>query len=60
MVESLAAFPLMNAKFTAEGIYVNKDVNIGIAIGLPATLIVPAIKGAESSPLRAWPSRPAS
>ena len=38
VVESLAAFPLMNAKFTAEGIYVNKDVNIGIAIGLPATI----------------------
>ncbi|MGC2131201.1 MAG: dihydrolipoamide acetyltransferase family protein [Candidatus Aquilonibacter sp.] len=47
VVESLAAFPLMNAKFAAEGIYVNKDVNIGIAIGLPATLIVPVIKGAD-------------
>ncbi|MDE2483616.1 MAG: 2-oxo acid dehydrogenase subunit E2, partial [bacterium] len=47
VVESLAAFPLMNAKFTAEGIYVNKDVNIGIAIGLPATLVVPVIKGAD-------------
>lgn len=47
VVESLAAFPLMNAKFTAEGIYVNKDVNVGIAIGLPATLIVPVIKGAD-------------
>ncbi len=47
VVESLASFPLMNAKFTAEGIYVNKDVNIGIAIGLPATLVVPVIKGAD-------------
>jgi 2-oxoisovalerate dehydrogenase E2 component (dihydrolipoyl transacylase) len=47
VVESLAAFPLMNAKFTAEGIYVNKDVNIGIAIGLPATLVVPVIRGAD-------------
>jgi len=47
VVESLSAFPLMNSKFTAEGIYVNKDVNIGIAIGLPATLIVPVIKGAD-------------
>ncbi len=47
VVESLAAFPLMNAKFTAEGIYVNKDVNVGIAIGLPATLVVPVIKGAD-------------
>ncbi len=47
VVESLSAFPLMNAKFTTEGIYVNKDVNIGIAIGLPTTLMVPVIKGAD-------------
>ena len=47
VVESLAAFPLMNSKFTAEGIYVNKDVNVGIAIGLPTTLVVPVIKGAD-------------
>ena len=54
VVESLAAFPLMNSKFTSPsassgqgGIYVNKDVNIGIAIGLPATLVVPVIKGAD-------------
>ncbi|MBV8490642.1 MAG: 2-oxo acid dehydrogenase subunit E2 [Candidatus Eremiobacteraeota bacterium] len=47
VVESLAAFPLMNAKFTAEGIYVNKDVNIGIAIGLATNLVVPVIKNAD-------------
>ncbi len=47
VVESLAAFPLMNAKFTAEGIYVNKDVNVGIAIGLPTTLVVPVVKNAD-------------
>ena len=47
VVESISAFPLMNAKFTAEGIYVNKDVNVGIAIGLPTTLVVPVIKGAD-------------
>jgi 2-oxoisovalerate dehydrogenase E2 component (dihydrolipoyl transacylase) len=47
VVESLAAFPLMNGKFTPEGIYVNKDVNIGIAIGLPANLVVPVIKHAD-------------
>ena len=50
VVESLAAFPLMNAKFRTGGrfdqasIYVNKDVNIGIAIGLPTNLVVPVIK----------------
>ena len=47
VVESLAAYPLMNGKFTAEGIYVNKDVNIGIAIGLPTNLVVPVIKNAD-------------
>jgi 2-oxoisovalerate dehydrogenase E2 component (dihydrolipoyl transacylase) len=47
VVESLSAFPLMNGRFTPDGIYVNKDVNIGIAIGLPATLVVPVIKNAD-------------
>ncbi|HZY99680.1 MAG TPA: dihydrolipoamide acetyltransferase family protein [Candidatus Baltobacteraceae bacterium] len=47
VVESLAAFPLMNGKFTADGIYVNKDVNLGIAIGLATNLVVPVIKNAD-------------
>jgi 2-oxoisovalerate dehydrogenase E2 component (dihydrolipoyl transacylase) len=55
VVESLAVFPLMNAKFTADSsssgsgqaIYVEKDVNIGIAIGLPTNLVVPVIKNAD-------------
>lgn len=53
VVESLAAFPLMNARFVASSgsqppaIYVNEDVNIGIAIGLPANLVVPVIKHAD-------------
>jgi 2-oxoisovalerate dehydrogenase E2 component (dihydrolipoyl transacylase) len=53
VVESLAAFPLMNARFAPAagsgqaGIYVNEEVNIGIAIGLPANLVVPVIKRAD-------------
>jgi 2-oxoisovalerate dehydrogenase E2 component (dihydrolipoyl transacylase) len=54
VVESLAVFPLMNAKFTAPsagsgqpGIFVEKDVNIGIAIGLPTNLVVPVVKNAD-------------
>ncbi|HZZ65107.1 MAG TPA: dihydrolipoamide acetyltransferase family protein [Candidatus Baltobacteraceae bacterium] len=54
VVESLSAFPLMNAKFvseTADGappsIYVEKDVNIGIAIGLATNLVVPVVKNAD-------------
>jgi 2-oxoisovalerate dehydrogenase E2 component (dihydrolipoyl transacylase) len=51
-IESLAAFPLMNAKFTPEGIYVNKDVNIGVAIGLATNLVVPVIKHADQLSIR--------
>jgi len=53
VVQSLASFPLMNARFTAPSgsnppsIYVNDEVNIGIAIGLPANLVVPVIKHAD-------------
>jgi 2-oxoisovalerate dehydrogenase E2 component (dihydrolipoyl transacylase) len=54
VVESLAVFPLMNAKFmtdpstgSGQGIYVERDVNIGIAIGLPANLVVPVIKNTD-------------
>jgi len=47
VIEAIGAFPLMNAKFTDEGIYVNKEVNIGIAIGLATNLVVPVIKNAD-------------
>jgi 2-oxoisovalerate dehydrogenase E2 component (dihydrolipoyl transacylase) len=53
VVQSLAEFPLMNAKFvSASGsnqasIYVNDEVNVGVAIGLPANLVVPVIRHAD-------------
>ncbi|MBV8374193.1 MAG: 2-oxo acid dehydrogenase subunit E2 [Candidatus Eremiobacteraeota bacterium] len=47
VVESLSTYPLMNGRFTSDGIYVNKDVNIGIAIGLPNNLVVPVVKRAD-------------
>jgi 2-oxoisovalerate dehydrogenase E2 component (dihydrolipoyl transacylase) len=54
VVESLAVFPLMNAKFTADpstgsgqAILVEKDANIGVAIGLPTNLVVPVVKNAD-------------
>lgn len=47
VVESLLAFPLMNAKFSSDGIHVAKEVNVGIAIGLPSNLIVPVVKHAD-------------
>ena len=47
VVESIAVFPLMNARFTPEGIAVAKNVHIGIAIGLATNLVVPVIKQAD-------------
>ena len=53
VVRALAEFPLMNAKFapasgsTQASIYVNNEVNIGVAIGLPANLVVPVIRHAD-------------
>jgi 2-oxoisovalerate dehydrogenase E2 component (dihydrolipoyl transacylase) len=51
-VEALGTFPLMNAKFTDEGIYVNEDVNVGIAIGLATNLVVPVIRQADRLSIR--------
>jgi len=53
VVEAIAVFPLMNARFVPASnagqasIYVNPDVNIGIAIGLPTNLVVPVVKRAD-------------
>ncbi len=53
VVQSLAAFPLMNARFVAAGeggqagIHVNAEVNVGIAIGLPTNLVVPVVRNAD-------------
>jgi len=46
-VEALAAFPLMNASFTDEGIRVHREVNIGLAIAASGNLIVPVIRNAD-------------
>jgi 2-oxoisovalerate dehydrogenase E2 component (dihydrolipoyl transacylase) len=46
-VESLAAFPLMNASFTDEGIRVHREVNVGLAIAADGNLIVPVIRHAD-------------
>lgn len=53
VVKALAEFPLMNAKYVAAGgstppsIYVNPEMNIGIAIGLPSNLVVPVVRHAD-------------
>ncbi len=48
VVESLRAFPLMNARFTDEGIVVERSINVGIAIGLDTNLIVPVVREADT------------
>ncbi len=47
VVESLAKFPLMNAAWTDAGIYVNREVNVGIAVALDGNLMVPVIRNAD-------------
>ncbi len=46
-VESLAAFPLMNASFTPDGIRLHREVNIGMAVAVDGNLLVPVIRGAD-------------
>jgi 2-oxoisovalerate dehydrogenase E2 component (dihydrolipoyl transacylase) len=48
VVQSLKKQPLLNARFSDEGIHVARDYNIGIAIGLDTNLIVPVIRDADS------------
>jgi 2-oxoisovalerate dehydrogenase E2 component (dihydrolipoyl transacylase) len=47
VVQSLRAFPLMNARFTEQGIAVSKEYNIGIAVATEGNLIVPVIRHAD-------------
>ena len=51
-VESLAAFPLMNASFTDQGIRVHREVNVGLAIAAGGNLIVPVIRNADRLSIR--------
>jgi 2-oxoisovalerate dehydrogenase E2 component (dihydrolipoyl transacylase) len=48
VVRALQAQPLLNGRFTDAGIYVHREINIGIAIGLETNLIVPVIRGADT------------
>jgi 2-oxoisovalerate dehydrogenase E2 component (dihydrolipoyl transacylase) len=48
VVASLKKQPLLNSRFTPEGIYVEKNYNIGIAIGMESNLVVPVIRDADS------------
>jgi pyruvate dehydrogenase E2 component (dihydrolipoamide acetyltransferase) len=44
---SLKDFPSLNAAFTAQGIQVFSDINIGMAVALEEGLVVPVIRNAD-------------
>ncbi len=48
VARALEAQPLLNARFTAEGIVVPREINVGIAIGLDSNLMVPVIRDADT------------
>jgi len=48
VVQSLKAYPLMNARFTDEGIQVLKEINVGIAVAAGSNLMVPVIRHADN------------
>ena len=48
VVQSLKAFPLMNARFSDEGIQVLKEINLGIAVAVSSNLMVPVIRHADN------------
>jgi 2-oxoisovalerate dehydrogenase E2 component (dihydrolipoyl transacylase) len=48
VVQSLKTFPLMNARFSDEGIQVLKEIHLGIAVALNANLMVPVIRNADN------------
>ncbi|TAM59616.1 2-oxo acid dehydrogenase subunit E2 [bacterium] len=47
VVTAIQQNPLLNAKWTPEGIQVNAEINLGIAIGLETNLVVPVIRHAD-------------
>jgi 2-oxoisovalerate dehydrogenase E2 component (dihydrolipoyl transacylase) len=48
VVDALKAFPLMNARFTEQGIAVLKEIHVGLAVALDSNLIVPVIRDADN------------
>jgi len=47
-VQALRAHPLLNSRFSEEGILVQREINVGIAVGLDSNLMVPVIRDADS------------
>ncbi len=47
-VQALRLHPLMNARYTEEGILVHREINVGIAIALESNLVVPVLRDADT------------
>ncbi|MCC7164871.1 MAG: 2-oxo acid dehydrogenase subunit E2 [Anaerolineae bacterium] len=52
-IAAIQAIPLVNGRYTEQGIVMHRAVNLGIAVALEDGLIVPAIKNAEEKSLLA-------
>jgi 2-oxoisovalerate dehydrogenase E2 component (dihydrolipoyl transacylase) len=50
-VEGLRENPILNAAWTAEGIAIKREINVGIAVALEDGLIVPVIRNADRKDL---------
>ena len=48
VVQSLRAHPLLNSRYTNDGIVIERDVHVGIAIAGAANLVVPVIRNADT------------
>lgn len=44
---SLRSHPTINSTFGGDHVVVHREINVGIAVGLPAGVIVPVIRGAD-------------
>lgn len=47
-VEALKAHPMANASWTDEGIFLKREINLGVAVAIEGGLIVPVIRNADA------------
>lgn len=56
-IQTLREFPNVNARWAGDAIEEVADINLGVAVALPAGLIVPVLKQAQNLPLEALASQ---
>jgi 2-oxoisovalerate dehydrogenase E2 component (dihydrolipoyl transacylase) len=45
---ALRQHPLMNARFTEQGIHLNREINISMAVGMEGNLLLPVLRNADT------------